>query len=251
MQSVKEESRNSDGGEFAVYEKDIVFTGTIVSMGRKPVPQRTNLIKNKHSNDAQMGITTHEIQQLLHRRPVVTVRVLLDWMSSASRADIERALPLCGYMFKDGPWKKALIKFGVDPRSSPEFRHYQTIMMEMDFDPVVECGKYDGAKNRELIFPQFLKGEDNIPHVFSGTKFVPDNNIWQICDITDALLRRIVSTSNVCSEVDHIDGFFWNGTMAKLEVIMRDKLVCIRDGGTPNDEDYECLLSFIYTTNRA
>ncbi|BCS28985.1 tau 95 subunit of transcription factor TFIIIC [Aspergillus puulaauensis] len=244
MQSLKEEKRNSDGAEFAVYGKDIAFTGTIVSMGRKTVPQRTNLIKAKHRIDSRLGVTAHEIQQLLHHRPVVTVRVLLDWMGSVSRADIERALPLCGYMFKDGPWKKALIKFGVDPRSSPEFRHYQTVTMEMDFDPIVERGKHDRTKSGELVFPQFLKGDDNIPHVFGGTKFVPDNNAWQICDISDSLLRRIVSTNDVCSGVDHMDGFFWNGTMAKLEVIMRDKLVCIRDGGTPNDADYECLLSF-------
>lgn len=247
MQSVKEESRKSDGVEFAVYGNDIVFTGTTVSMGQKKttVPQRTSLSKAKHSIDAGLGVTVHEIQQLLHhRRPVVTVRVLLDWMSSASRADIERALPLCGYMFRDGLWKKALIKFGVDPRSSPEFRHYQTVTMEMDFDPIVERVKHDRTKSRELVFPQFLKGDDNIPHTFGGTKFVPDNNTWQICDISDALLRRIVSTNDICSGVDHMDGFFWNGTMAKLEVIMRDKLVCIRDGGTPNDGDYECLLSF-------
>ncbi|KAJ5467608.1 hypothetical protein N7475_005360 [Penicillium sp. IBT 31633x] len=37
--------------------------------------------------------------------------------------DIERPLPLYG-LFEDGPWKKALIKFGVNPRVGHELRHY-------------------------------------------------------------------------------------------------------------------------------
>ncbi|KAJ5966850.1 Transcription factor IIIC subunit 5 [Penicillium viridicatum] len=234
----------SDGKKFTVYGKDIIFAGITVRMRRKTVPQEGNRDKVKHSVDDSLEATVHEIQQLLERRPVITVRVLLDWISSTSRMDIERALPLCGYMFEDGPWKKTLIKFGVDPRAGPEFRHYQTVTFEMSFNPIVEPGEHDWEKSGELAFPQLLKGDDNVPHVFGGRKLVPDDNSWQVCDISDVLLQGIVATSDVKSAATLNDGFFWNGTMAKLEVIMRDKLVCIRDGGTPNDEDYACLLSF-------
>ncbi|OGM39534.1 hypothetical protein ABOM_011916 [Aspergillus bombycis] len=242
--SNKGESRNNDGKKVNLCGTEIIFTGITVSMRQKTIPQESGRVKAEYNTHDSLEATVNEIQQLLDRRSVVTVRVLLDWMGSTSLTDLERALPLCGYMFEDGPWKKALIKFGVDPRTGPKFRHYQTVTFEMDFGPIVEQGKHDWAKKGELAFPNLLKADDNIPHVFNGTKFVPDDNTWQICDLHDALLRRIVSTSDIRPEVNHKDGFLWNGTMAKLEVIMRDKLVCIRDGGTPSDEDYVYFLSF-------
>ncbi|KAJ5793418.1 Transcription factor IIIC subunit 5 [Penicillium paradoxum] len=243
IHSVKE-SGISDAKKYIVYGKDMIFTGITVSMRRMAVPQEGDCDKFKHGVNDSLEATVHEIKQLLDRRPVVTVRVLLDRMNSTSRMDIERALPLCGYMFEHGPWKKALIKFGVDPRAGSEFRYYQTVTFEMDFNPIAERGGTDWEKSGELAFPQLLRGDDNISHVFNGRKFVPDDNSWQICDISDVLLRGIVATSDIRSAATVNDGFFWNGTMAKLEVIMRDKLVCMRDGSIPDDEDYACLLSF-------
>lgn len=137
-----------------------------------------------------------------------------------------------------------MIRFGIDPRSSASYRFFQTVTIAMEFDPVVEPGKHDWAEKRALAFPQFLKGDDNIPYLFNGKKFVPNGNCWQICDITDPLLQSIISDVQPRSEFSWDDGFFWNGTMAKLEVFMRDKLTVIRDGGIPDDQDYRHLLAF-------
>lgn len=46
-------------------------------------------------------------------------------------------------------WKKALIKFGVDLRAGPEFRNYQIVTFEMNFNPIVERGEYDWEKSGE------------------------------------------------------------------------------------------------------
>lgn len=73
---------------------------------------------------------------------------------------------------------------------------------------------------------------------------VPNGNCWQICDITDPLLQSIISDVQYRPELFWDDGFFWNGTMAKLEVFMQDKLTVIRDGGIPDDQDYRRLLAF-------
>lgn len=238
------ESTTSDKELITVFSQDMIFTGTTVSMRQNTVPQEDHCDKAEYNVDPRLAEIVDEIQQLLDRRPVITVRVLLDWMTPTSHIDVERALPLSGYMFEDGPWKKALIKFGVDPRARPYFRYFQTITFDMSFDPILERGKYDWEKEREFTFPQLLKADDNVPHVFSGRKFVPDDNSWQICDISDGLLQSIIASSDIRQTITIDDGFFWNGTMAKLEVIMRDKLVCIRDGRTPDDEEYVSLLSF-------
>ncbi|KAJ5710592.1 Transcription factor IIIC subunit 5 [Penicillium malachiteum] len=221
----------------AVYGEEIIFTGIIVGMSQLSISHESICSKGDHCVGQSLRVALQQIQQLLHRRPVLTVRVLLDWRSSTSRMDIEKALPLSGYMFKDGPWKKALIKFGVDPRLRTDFRFYQTVTFTMNFNPIIKRREHDWDKIAERAFPQFLKGEDNVSHVFEGRKFMPHDTSWQICDINNVLLQGIAAKAEIRSVANFHDGFFWNGTMAELEVIMREKLLCIRDGGTPDDEN--------------
>jgi general transcription factor 3C polypeptide 5 (transcription factor C subunit 1) len=114
----------------------------------------------------------------------------------------------------------------------------------MEVGPVVEHGKHDWTVKGNLAFPQLLKADDNIPHIFNGTKFVADDNTWQICDITDEILQRVIATSEVRLNFSNKTGFFMNGTMAKIMVIMRDRLLCIRDNLLLDDKVYECLLGF-------
>ncbi|KAJ0413430.1 hypothetical protein BJY00DRAFT_322035 [Aspergillus carlsbadensis] len=159
------------------------FRGKIVTV-KQASPGEGNAINLESIAIESLRNTAAIIQDILHRQPVITVRSMMDQLSLGDKDIVEKALPLCGYMFKNGPWQKALVKFGFDPRTSAEFRHFQTVTFDINMDPVLR------------------------------------------------------------PKVSHKDGFFWNGTMAKLEVIMRHKLVCIRDGGTPDDADYDCLLSF-------
>ena len=78
----------------------------------------------------------------------------------------------------------------------------------MELDPIVEQGKHYGLKRGNFTFPRFLRGHNDISHVFSGKKLVPNDNIWQICDITGSPLQRIVSTNQQRFEVLWIDGSF-------------------------------------------
>ena len=79
-----------------------------------------------------------------------------------SQSNIGKALPYCGYMFTGGPWKRALISFGVDPRTISEYRFYQTLIFNMELDPIVEQGKHYGLKSGNSTFPQFLRGCDGL-----------------------------------------------------------------------------------------
>ncbi|KAF9885883.1 General transcription factor 3C polypeptide 5 [Aspergillus nanangensis] len=218
------------------------FTGKLVSNMARSVSSEWSTSK-KFLGVSPMAIVDY-IDEYMQHRPVATRRVLRSVLGHRDQYDIENALPHCGYMFSSGPWKNALIRFGFDPRASTENRVYQTLSFTMEFDPIIESDNHDWAEKGEYAFPQFLEGEDNVAHVFNGKKFVPNGHTWQICDITDPLLRNIISTNELRSEFSSQDGFFWNGTMAKLEVVMQDKLVVIRDGGIPTDDDYTLFLAF-------
>ncbi|OOF95652.1 hypothetical protein ASPCADRAFT_506542 [Aspergillus carbonarius ITEM 5010] len=170
------------------------FAGITVKANTKNVPDESHRADKMGSpRNKSVRETACQIQQLMDRRPIATFRVIEDQLQSQySTRDLQEALPFCGYMFSNGPWKQALIKFGVDPRINSDFRFYQTITFRMEFDPVVEPA----------------------------------------------------STDQIRSEVSWRDGFFWNGTMAKLKVIMQDKIVCIRDCIDHDYDDYRCLLAF-------
>ncbi|OJI86702.1 hypothetical protein ASPTUDRAFT_39669 [Aspergillus tubingensis CBS 134.48] len=220
------------------------FTGATVNMDAAKIPDGSRLIDKYSTLNESTRETARQIHDILERRPIVTIRVIKSQLQLRRESDLGEALPVCGYMFTNGPWKKALIKFGVDPRLRPDFRFYQTISFRMEFDPVVEPGKHDWATKGILAFPQLLQGGDNISYVFNGKKFVADGDTWQVCDITDTLLQRILSTEQLRTRVSPQDGFFCNGTMAKLVIIMQDKIVCIRDGIGCDDDEYKCLLAF-------
>ncbi|KAL2789011.1 RNA polymerase III transcription factor IIIC subunit-domain-containing protein [Aspergillus keveii] len=213
-------------------------------MSQKVVPIGPGSGQIRYAEDRSTKEMVQNIQGILECRPVTTVRVILDFLGPVCQITVGKALPICGYMFANGPWKKALIKFGMDPRAQPDLRFYQTITFDMEFDPVVEHGKHDWTVKGNLAFPQLLKADDNIPHIFNGTKFVADDNTWQICDITDEILQRVIATSEARLNFSNKTGFFMNGTMAKIMVIMRDRLLCIKDNLLLDDKVYECLLGF-------
>ncbi|GKZ55165.1 general transcription factor 3C polypeptide 5 [Aspergillus niger] len=228
------------------FNREVAFTGITVNMNAAKIPDGSHQVDKIGSSVLNESVreTVRHIHEILERRPIMTVRVIKGQLQLRLQSDLQEALPFCGYMFTNGPWKKALIKFGVDPRIRPDFRFYQTVSFRMEFDPVVEPGKHDWIKKGVLAFPQLLEGNDNVSYIFNGKKIVADGDTWQICDITDLLLQSILSTEQLRTKISSQDGFFCNGTMAKLETIMQDKIVCIRDGTDCDDNEYNCLLAF-------
>jgi general transcription factor 3C polypeptide 5 (transcription factor C subunit 1) len=194
-----------------------------------------------------------DINDLLDDRPVATIRYIRARLEHRTAEEIQAAVRYCGYEFRSGPWKKAIVQFGYDPRRVPIARFYQTVVFDMNFNPVVDINewperrkellrKYEG--NLKLAFPQFLPASDNIPYCFNGKKFRTDDNIWQICDIEDGLLRKIIETTDIRGRATEQHGFFWNGTIAKLMIIMRHKIINIRDGRVLTDDEFSPLLAF-------
>jgi len=157
--------------------------------------------------------------------------------------------------------ESALVKLGVDPRVDSECRQYQTL----NFKIVIKDGTNAWSDGR-VKYLRSLKGKqetvDKTSHLFNGLKVVADGKVWQICDITDPLLREIIDSdppvetcdvsSDSCDTVHCMermltgqqfkaDGWFYNVQLAKVHVIMRDKIMLLMSGITPVDIDYGLL----------
>jgi hypothetical protein len=94
----------------------IKFNGIILEMSQKVVPIGPGSSQIRYAEDRSTKEMVQNIQGILECRPVTTVRVILDFLGPVCQITVGKALPICRYMFTNGPWKKALIKFGMDPR---------------------------------------------------------------------------------------------------------------------------------------
>lgn len=191
----------------------------------------------------QMAPLVNEIRSFLLGRPIATLRVIHVSLGSYSIKEILRALPFCGYKFRDGPWEGALVQFGVDPRLKPFCRVYQTLTFKTSLNPIVYFESTSVPGLDTLEFPQFYPPTSRERHMFDGKMFGPTADTWQICDLSDPQLARIAATTDTKLLPTQDTGYFKVATMAKLTVIMYDKLICIRDQWPLHTEnEYEVLL---------
>ena len=142
----------------------------------------------------------HQAQLLLEERPIWTRRALRnrlsedDWNiigSNAARYIYQHV----GYLWASGPWRDAIVRFGIDPRKDPEYRIYQTMMFVIE--PVPRKPNASGTQSNGF---NTTKPRSRESHFFDGKSITLDGKVWQVCHITDPQLASILSTSNLRSE---------------------------------------------------
>ncbi|KAJ5586722.1 uncharacterized protein N7459_002487 [Penicillium hispanicum] len=211
--------------------------------------------------DSALRGTIDAVNALFEQRPAWTRRALRNLLTSAEQRYLLRhAIPYIGYIFRSGPWRDAIIKLGHDPRTSPEYRHYQTFMFRIlprETDVI-----RDGGGGRRHNFPRhdeyrreeadgLTSSETAISesHLFKcQLPLVRDGRIWQVCDIKDPVLANILYPPNppdgflrpTCEIVS--DGWFGNGTLAKAKTIMRFKIQSLIENRIPEDTGFERVL---------
>ena len=77
--------------------------------------------------------TVTALQALFDQRPIWTRRALLNSLESelSSFNVVRFCLPYVSYALRSGPWRDAYVRLGVDPRADPQYRIYQTIMLQL------------------------------------------------------------------------------------------------------------------------
>lgn len=164
------------------------------------------------------------IRDQLAQRPIITRHILYNKIGWDKRDMIREAAVYCGYFFATGPWREALIAWGLDPRKDPSFRHYQTVSF-MSFS------KVGPARNR-FAFSKHVQdmarrpaSETQNEHIFDGVTLGKTGNIFMFYDITDPMIRSVLDTEDIRSTcAPTFQGWYHVGTWAKATVLMKHKM---------------------------
>jgi len=158
-------------------------------------------------------------------------------------------LAYLAYQFSSGPWRDALIRFGVDPRTDAKYRVYQTMAFQIeprDGKKVSLTGRggRGGDRSRSVV-EKDDGGLGNQSHVFDGHSVGMDGRTWQVCDITEPAVKYILQTEDFRTECDiQRDGWYQIGTWAKARTILRAEIAyLVRHAAPMPDEEIQNLLA--------
>ena len=147
------------------------------------------------------------------------------------------------YQFKGGPWRDAVVFYGVDPRTDPKYRIYQTLMFKLPKQKRARDGQsWKSLRNTQMGPLKEYSEELAESHIFDGEEYHVEGKIWQICDITDPLLKELVENAAIRPSWDLSSGWYHGGLWAKIKAIMKTKLVALRFGRHLTRSDFEGTL---------
>ena len=137
--------------------------------------------------------------------PIWTRRGILNTLRNVEGLySAKYAYQYVGYMFRSGPWREAVIKYGVDPRLDPKYRIYQTMFFQLENEGAQSANKTSrrswnvrGGEKRANIPHSLEGGSLLVSHIFDGRQLILDGKVWCVCDITDPFIQSILSTTNL------------------------------------------------------
>lgn len=162
-----------------------------------------------------------------------------------SQQIVKNAIQYAGYQFKGGPWRDSLVKYGYDPRTDPNARQYQCLIFRLRRLEVGQMGTmWQEIRKNDLAATKLSFDEHADSHIFDGKKYRDDGKVWQVCDITDPILSKLLRDAPYRPECD-IEGSGWyhRGLWAKARAIMKCKMRGIQFGRELKDSDFEAALA--------
>ncbi|EFR00921.1 hypothetical protein MGYG_03924 [Nannizzia gypsea CBS 118893] len=221
--------------------------------------------------DPTVHDTVAALRALFDERPAWTRRALRNKLPTPERKYALRlAIPYVGYLFRSGPWRDAIFKFGFDPRTSPDYRIYQTLMFrlfpvsadaegrEQENDPNAQFSTTTTPlSGRRLTIPRLSYENNTDPtlarsHVWTGEPpLSKDGKTWMIVDIEDPIIARLLDPSSPDAHPSrekcdiYSCGWYGNVTLSIARTIMRMKMTMMMEGRTdwPSEQELLPLLS--------
>ncbi|KYK57272.1 Transcription factor IIIC, subunit 5 [Drechmeria coniospora] len=181
--------------------------------------------------DARTMEVIAQLEEAFQHRPVWTRRSLLNHLGGKLHNwnELKKYLNYTAYQFKGGPWRDGVVPYGIDPRTDPKYRVYQTLMFKLSRKTLGVKDQTWAALRRSQLSLQKNYAEDEChSHVFDGESFHTDGKVWQVCDITDPLLQELLDNAEVRPTWDINSGWYHGGLWAKVKAIMKTKLVAIQ-----------------------
>ncbi|KFA79864.1 hypothetical protein S40288_03775 [Stachybotrys chartarum IBT 40288] len=186
-----------------------------------------------------------ELEMAFQERPIWTRRSLLNHLGGKLRNwnELKKHLNYAAYQFKGGPWRDAVVQYGIDPRTDPKYRQYQTLMFKLPRQVKAHKDQTWHSLRRMQTGPvkEFLN-ELSESHVFDGETYHTDGKVWQVCDITDSLLKDLLEKAAIRPTWDVTSGWYHGGLWAKVKAIMKTKFIAIRFGRRLTPHDFSVTL---------
>jgi general transcription factor 3C polypeptide 5 (transcription factor C subunit 1) len=163
--------------------------------------------------DPSLQKLVERMKEYMVKRPIWTSRALEDQFTiKEGMKFVKLVYQYVGYMFASGPWRDAIITFGVDPRSDPKYRVYQTLMFQYVTEPMQDTKPKPKDREKKKQKPGFRTiWTDRTSHIFDGVNIPAEGRVFQICDITDPLIKSILATTNIretCHVSKHSPGWW-------------------------------------------
>lgn len=192
------------------------------------------------------------IQQLrdaMKERPVWTRRAIINQVQgNYTESVLKVALQLMGYQFRGGPFRDAIVKYGIDPRHDPKYRQYQTLSFKLAKN-LVGATKVPWQTIRRGQVKSYAKNDDPTSHIWDGESYSTDGKLWQICDITDPFMVEIITNAPVRSDCDLSEsGWFYRGTWQKIKAAMKAKMIAITKDRLGSESDDPLKEGYIYNS---
>ena len=187
------------------------------------------------------------LTQLFTHRPIWTKRAVLNQLPNNAPIFLTRyAIAYVAFAIRSGPWRDTYCRFGIDPRASPEYRKYQSILLQL----VPSKGPRAGVTNTDtnatnldmhsIAYARtWSRSPDRQSHIFTGTGTVPpDGKAWQLCDLHDPLLKPLVDIPDLhiraTCETRYF-GWYPNGTQSKIRILLKTKVDAMMSNKTLSD----------------
>ncbi|KAI5300560.1 tau 95 subunit of transcription factor TFIIIC [Ascosphaera pollenicola] len=210
----------------------------------------------REGTDRHIQATVETLVALFETRAAWTRRALRNSLPTEEQKQVLRhAIPYVAYVFRSGPWRDAIVRFGYDPRKEKEAHIYQTFMFRIL--ATYEKDEADDNRSRTDAGPLALtialpvtttvvsNRRDTYArpsvaatytlsdsHIFTGKPpLYHDGKMWMVCDITDPILVRLLYNTDLSHPHPLRDtcdilscGWYGNVTHAIAKVIMRAKI---------------------------
>lgn len=195
------------------------------------------------------------LRKLFDMKPV-WLRRHIHWMLPEKfRTQLRYALPYVAYTTTKGPWRQSFIRFGYDPAHDPNAAIYQVEAFRSNRNHVTDDEVKSMIDTDEdiCIIPRTLSEytkefEDpdseinklhigKVPRQFFFDGEHPATVVsFQVGDIVDADVDRILSTSKLEPSCGEGSGWYDWKTICRLRSVVKYKLSCINEG-QPISED--------------
>lgn len=196
--------------------------------------------------DYRMVEIVADLEQAFEERPVWTRRSLMNHLGGKLRNwnELKKYLNYTAYQFKGGPWRDGVVPYGIDPRTDPKYRIYQTLMFKLSKRKRTHTDQSWQSHRRDQAGSGKVSSEPKPEsHIFDGETYHSDGKVWQVCDITDPLLKELLDNAEVRSTWNISSGWYYGGLWAKVKAIMKTKLVAVQFGRHLTKEDFAMTLN--------